>query len=380
MPPRKKGSKRAATKGAKKKGTRARPKKAPARARPKKDKVTRAPTKAPAAVRKEPDVGGRSADILKAFRKQRILVIGDLMLDRYIWGDVSRISPEAPVPVVKVKGESHGLGGASNVAENIIALGAKAIPLGIVGNDEDGKLLLDQLKERGMDTAHIIKHPTRNTTSKTRVMARNQQMVRVDREETAPISSTLESAVAGYLHSLLDEIDVIIVSDYGKGVVTPNLMRRVTSAAKAKGKMVFVDPKLPNFREYAGCTAITPNHYEAASFVGTVPDQGKRLMGIGKEILKRLGCEVVLITRGKDGMSLFLESGKVHNIPTMASDVFDVTGAGDTVISVFALAVSAGANWLEAARIANHAAGIVIRKVGAATLTQEELAKEMGRR
>jgi len=376
MPPKKKGSKRAL----KKKATRAKPKKkpTPVKVKPKKGRGIKKPEKAPKA--KAPDVGGRSGDILKAFKKQKILVIGDLMVDKYIWGDVSRISPEAPVPVVKVKGESHGLGGASNVAENIIALGAKVIPLGIVGNDEDGHLLLDQLKEMGMDTAHIIKHPTRSTTSKTRVMARNQQMVRVDKEETAPISSTLESAMAGYLHSLMDDIDAIIVSDYGKGVVTPNLMRRVTSMAKAKGKMVFVDPKLPNFREYAGCTAITPNHYEAASFVGTVPDQGKRLMGIGKEILKSLKCEVVLITRGKEGMSLFLESGMVHNIPTMARDVFDVTGAGDTVIGVFSLAASAGANWIEAARIANHAAGIVIRKVGAATLTPEELSKEMAGR
>jgi rfaE bifunctional protein kinase chain/domain len=376
MPPRKKVTKRAPKRTAIKAKPKKRPRTVPVRTRT--EKVTKGQTKAIGVEERAPDVDGRSADILKAFRKQRILVIGDLMVDRYIWGDVSRISPEAPVPVVRVMGESHGLGGASNVAENIIALGAKAIPLGIVGNDEDGRLLLDQLKVKGMDTAHIIKHPTRNTTSKTRVMARNQQMVRVDREETAPISSTLEAAMAGYLHNLLDDIDAIIVSDYGKGVVTSNLMRRVISAAKAKGKMVFVDPKLPNFKEYIGCTAITPNHYEAASFVGTVPDQGKRLMGIGKEILKRLGCEVVLITRGKDGMSLFLESGKVHNIPAMARDVFDVTGAGDTVISVFALAASAGANWLEAATIANYAAGIVIRKVGAATLTPEELSKEMG--
>jgi rfaE bifunctional protein kinase chain/domain len=376
LPPRKSRSKggpkvtKAARKGSK--GSRAGrvAARADMKERAKEDKVSKAGGKAPV-------VGGRYDGILKAFSKQKVLVIGDLMVDRYIWGDVERISPEAPVPVVKVKGESHGLGGASNVAENIITLGARVIPLGVVGNDEEGRLLLEELRQRGIETDYIVKHPTRNTTSKTRIIARNQQMVRVDKEVTENISSTLESALAGYLHSLLDDISCIIISDYGKGVITPTLMKRVVAEAKAKGKMIFVDPKLPNYREYTGCSAITPNHYEAASFVGTIPAEGERLMAIGKEILRTLRCEVVLITRGKDGMSLFLESGKVHNIPTVAREVFDVTGAGDTVIAVFSLAVAAGATWLEAATIANFAAGIVIRKVGAASLTVEELIKEM---
>jgi D-beta-D-heptose 7-phosphate kinase/D-beta-D-heptose 1-phosphate adenosyltransferase len=348
----------------------------------KKKVASKPPKPAPIATgakRKPAAAVGRFDSIIAGFRKQKILVIGDLMVDRYIWGDVERISPEAPVPVVKVKGESFGLGGAANVAENLVDLGASVMPLGVVGNDEEGQWILNELRERGMDTDYIIKHPTRNTTTKTRIIARSQQMVRVDKEVTDRISSTLEAALAGYLHSLMGDIDCVVVSDYGKGVVTSALMKRVVQEAKAKKKMVFVDPKLPNFRAYTGCTAITPNHYEAASFLGTVPQRGERLKGIGKDIMKILGCEAVLITRGRDGMSLFIESGKVHNIPTMARDVFDVTGAGDTVISVFALAACAGANWLEAARIANYAAGAVIRKVGAATVTQDELSTELSK-
>lgn len=334
--------------------------------------------KAPPKVKKAKlDIGGRWGTIIGSFSSKKLIVIGDLMIDRYIWGDVERISPEAPVPVVRAIGESNGLGGSANVVANIRELGGKVIPLGIVGNDANGQWVLEELGERSIETKYIIKHPTRRTTSKTRVLAKSQQMVRIDREDSEGISGTLTNVLAGSLHSLIEDVDGVIVSDYGKGVVTPDLMRRIINDAKVNNKMVFVDPKLPNYKEYSGCTAITPNHYEAASFVGTVADSKERLMNIGKMIIKTLRCDAALITRGKDGMSLFLGSGKVHNIPTLGREVFDVTGAGDTVISAFALAACAGANWLEAATIANYAAGVVIRKVGAATMTAEDLVAEM---
>jgi D-beta-D-heptose 7-phosphate kinase/D-beta-D-heptose 1-phosphate adenosyltransferase len=321
-------------------------------------------------------ISERLDGILDAFKESRVLVLGDLMMDRYIWGDVERISPEAPVPVVKASGEANGLGGACNVAANIRALGGFVVPMGLVGNDDDGKWLLEELARRGMETKYVLKDPNRRTTCKTRIIARNQQVVRIDREEVRDISGTLESALAGNVHSILGEVDAIVISDYAKGVVTPGLLTRVIRDARAAKKMVFVDPKPRNYRNYEGCTAITPNHHEAAGFVGpTFEKEG--IMAIGKEVLRTLKCNVVLITRGKEGMSLFLDSGEVHHIQTVAREVYDVTGAGDTVMSAFALAACSGANWFEAATIANHAAGVVVRKLGAATLTVEDLRKEM---
>lgn len=318
----------------------------------------------------------RLETLLGSFKGHRILVIGDLMMDRYVWGDVDRISPEAPVPVVKASGESNGLGGSANVSANILALGGLVVPLGIIGSDEDGRWLFEELAKRGMNVKYVIKDPKRRTTSKTRVIARNQQLVRVDREEAGDISGTLESALVANFHSAINDVDAVVISDYAKGVVTPGLLRKVIADARAAGKMVFVDPKPRNYHNYEGCTAITPNHHEAAGFVGPAMEK-EGILVIGKEVLRALKCAVVLITRGKDGMSLFLESGEVHHIPTVAREVYDVTGAGDTVISTFALAACSGANWLEAATIANFAAGVVVRKLGAATLTVEDLKKEL---
>ena len=311
--------------------------------------------------------------IISNFCKARVLIIGDLILDEFLWGDVSRISPEAPVPVVWVRSESFMPGGAANVANNIRALGAKVYLAGVVGNDGRGRILTDELKNKGMDVEGIVIDGERPTTLKTRVIAHHQQVVRIDKEKMAGLDSGLIDRIIDYVKEIINRIDAIIIEDYGKGVITPRLLQEVLRLAKRHNKIVTVDPKEEHFHYYKGVTAITPNHHEAAQAAGIKAKDGDSMVRIGKMLLNKLKCEAVLVTLGENGMQLFEKKGRITHIPTVAQDVFDVSGAGDTVIGTFTLSLAAGSPMIDAARISNFAAGIVVGKVGIAVVTQEEL-------
>jgi D-beta-D-heptose 7-phosphate kinase/D-beta-D-heptose 1-phosphate adenosyltransferase len=311
---------------------------------------------------------------LKKFKNGKILVIGDLILDRYIWGKVSRISPEAPVPVVEVTDDNFVLGGAANVAHNIIALGGKATVSGIVGKDRAGDVLRDLLGERGVASA--IVEDSRPTTIKTRVIAHNQQVVRFDREGRERITGKVLERMLHIVKDAVREHDAVIISDYRKGVVSRELIKDILSIAKPKGKLVAVDPKVGHFHCYKGVSLITPNLMEASSGSGIDIRDEKSLLKAGQALMKKISCSAVLITRGEEGMSLFDKDGVTH-IPTVARHIYDVTGAGDTVIATFSLAYAAGATMQEAAVIANHAAGLVVGEVGTAVVTPEKLSQSL---
>lgn len=312
--------------------------------------------------------------LLKNFRDKRILVVGDLILDRYIWGRVSRISPEAPVPVVEVTDDTFMLGGAANVANNILALGGKPTVAGIVGTDLAGEVIRRLLEERGATCAVV--EDGRPTTMKTRVIAHHQQVVRFDKEDRSRISGRSFEKICTVLRQAVAGHDAVIVSDYKKGMVSPELIRLIMKAARPGGKFVAVDPKVGHFHCYKGVSLITPNLAEAASGSGVEIRDEKGLVRAGRRLLKRLSCRAVLITRGEEGMSLF-EGERVIHIPTVARHVYDVTGAGDTVIAAFTLAHASGADLAEAAAIANHAAGIVVGEVGTAVVTPERLRESL---
>ncbi len=312
-------------------------------------------------------------DYIPRFKNVRIMVIGDLMIDEYIWGNVSRISPEAPVPVVNVTGENLCLGGAGNVVNNIFALGGKVFIAGVVGNDEMGRKVIHNLRKMGIDTKGIIVEAQRVTTVKTRIIAHHQQVVRYDREVIRPILADNVKLIIALLEEQLPKIDAVLISDYGKGVICGPLMEQVRTLAKEAGKIIAVDPKVKNIPFFAGVTVLTPNHLEAAEAAGRWIYSEEDLMAVGKTLLERLQAQSILITRGERGMSLFQDNGEVTHIPTVAKEVYDVTGAGDTVISVLTLAMASGAPIKEAAVLANIAAGIVVGEVGTATVKAGEL-------
>ncbi|MBU1045286.1 MAG: D-glycero-beta-D-manno-heptose-7-phosphate kinase [Candidatus Omnitrophica bacterium] len=314
----------------------------------------------------------RVSALMKKFHKSNILVIGDLILDKFIWGDVSRISPEAPVPVVLVNKESSMPGGAANVACSINALNGKTSILGVIGNDSDGKMLKKQLNNLA-DTSGLIIDETRHTILKTRIVARHQQLVRVDREQLGELSKKVLFEIIKYVRKHASLFDAIIIEDYGKGVISPDLIREVVSIAKKKNIIVTVDPKEDHFTYYKGVTCLTPNQSEAEKAIGIKITDEKSLFAAGKKFLHKLDCSSVLITRGEHGMCLFEKGKKPFQIPTRAQEVFDVSGAGDTVIAAFTLALASGAEMQEAAHISNYAAGVVVGKVGVGTCTQEEL-------
>jgi len=310
---------------------------------------------------------------ISRFKNVRIMVIGDLMVDEYIWGSVSRISPEAPVPVVSVTSESLRLGGAGNVAHNIHSLGGKVWVGGVVGNDEMGRKVIHDLRRMNVGTEGVIVEPERITTVKTRIIAQHQQVVRYDREVLRAIHPENLKQILSLLEERIDELDAVLISDYGKGVVCKPLVDGVRSLALGAGKILAVDPKVKNIPLFQQATIITPNHYEAAEAAGRWIQNEEDLMAVGRILLERLQAKSILITRGEKGMTLFQQNGEVTNIPTMAKEVFDVTGAGDTVISVLTLAMAAGASAQEAAILSNYAAGIVVGEVGTATLKASEL-------
>jgi len=318
--------------------------------------------------------------IIKKFSEVRILVVGDVMLDRFIWGDVSRISPEAPVPVVVVDQETFLLGGAANVVNNIHSLGGKASLCGVIGDDEMGQKVIQRLGEMGIERSGVSIELGRQTTVKTRIIAHHQQLVRIDRETTQhPKVSTLRS-LSDYLKRSIKNYDGVILSDYGKGLLTRSLVRDVIRKAGEAAKFVMVDPKIKNFFFYRGATVVTPNTGEASSASRISITDETSLDRAGRILLKRLKCDALVITRGEDGMAIFEPHQKPFLVPTEAKEVYDVTGAGDTVIGTMALALGAGASIRRAAELANHAAGIVVGKVGTATVDQKELTSAMKER
>lgn len=312
------------------------------------------------------------------FPSTRTLVVGDVMLDHYIWGNVSRISPEAPVPVVNVTKESVLLGAATNVVNNIHSLGGKVDVCGVIGHDEAGRQLTHMLRVQGIHTEGLIVESGRPTTIKTRVIAHSQQVVRFDRETKVGIDRDTHRRLFEYVKRAADDgLDAIVLSDYSKGVVTKDLVRDIVKLAKKKGLIVSVDPKVNHFGIYRGVTILTPNTKEAS--IGSRIDiqDDESLLRAGALLLKRLQCNAVLVTRGEYGMSLFERGGRVTHIPTVAREVFDVTGAGDTVISTLTLAMAASADMVDAARLSNYAAGIVVGVVGTATVKSDELKQKI---
>ncbi len=315
----------------------------------------------------------RAQQIISNFTGRRIIVLGDLMLDEFIWGEVRRISPEAPVPVVEIKRETWHPGGAGNAVSNLLDLGAEAIPVGVVGDDEAAKILLERFGARNAGTGGVITDPSRPTTRKTRIVAHSQQMVRADREDRSPITKVVEDRIIAAFDDALSNADAVIISDYDKGTLTPRLLHAVVESTHMQNKIVCLDPKLRNFHCYREVDVITPNHNEAERATNIEIADDASLLAAARRIREMLGCENVLITRSEHGMSLLDASGRMTHIPAVAREVYDVTGAGDTVIATLTLALASGAQLNEAAIIANHAAGIVVGKVGTATVSREEL-------
>jgi len=311
--------------------------------------------------------------ILNKFPKVKILVVGDIMMDRFIWGKVSRISPEAPVPVVAVEKETFLLGGAANVVNNIHSLGGKVSLCGVVGDDEMGEKIIKELAEMGIGMHGIFVEQGRQTTTKTRIIAHQQQVVRIDREATDHLKVPTLRNLSEFLKKNMEGFNGVILSDYGKGLLTKELIRATIQRAREMKKFIMVDPKLKNFSHYKGATVITPNAAEASAASGILINDLSSLKRAGRMLLKKLGCDVLVITRGEEGIAIFEPHQEPFLVSTVAKEVYDVTGAGDTVIGTMALALGAGARVIEAAKLANYAAGIVVGKIGTATVSWAEL-------
>ena len=314
----------------------------------------------------------RAGRLLAAMAARRVLVVGDVMLDEFLWGRVARISPEAPVPVVEITAQTFHLGGAANVARNVRSLGGQASVAGVVGGDDAGRRLREALVRGDVEDA-LATADGRPTTHKTRIIAHHQQVVRADREETGEIEAALEDALGEALRRSARGAGAIILSDYQKGVVTRRVMTKVLAAARREGVPLLVDTKVRHFALYRGASVVTPNQMEAEQATGVRIRDTASLHEAGRKILKTLRCQAVLITRGEHGMALFAREKKPVEIATAARQVFDVTGAGDTVIATLALALAAGAALPEAAMLANYAAGVVVGKIGTATVSPEEV-------
>ncbi|MCD4813854.1 D-glycero-beta-D-manno-heptose-7-phosphate kinase [bacterium] len=316
--------------------------------------------------------------LVNKFSNKKILVVGDVMLDEYIWGSVSRISPEAPIPVVHVNKESALPGGAANVAKNITALGGKVILAGVVGRDATGHRIKALLKKEGVNTDLILEDRSRPTITKTRVIAHSQQVVRIDRESAGNLRPAIITEILTKIAKLMKQVDGVIISDYNKGLLTESLSQGVISLARQYNKVITGDPKPQNIFKFRGVTLISPNQSEASIAAAMPITNRASLLKAGKKMLESLQCEAVLITRGEEGMSLFEAKSGTSHIHTVAQEVYDVSGAGDTVISALTLALASGGSFKEAAVAANCAAGITVGEVGVATTTQAELKKRIG--
>ncbi|MDX6446902.1 MAG: D-glycero-beta-D-manno-heptose-7-phosphate kinase [Blastocatellia bacterium] len=316
----------------------------------------------------------RAAELLGKISDRKIVVLGDVMLDEFIWGEVTRISPEAPVPVVDIRRESTHLGGAANVLANLVALGSTACVVGVVGDDFAGERIRSSVHDKSslQGEGSLVTDKSRPTTIKTRIIAQNQMVVRADREHRTPVNGQTEAQIIAAIKAALENAHALIVSDYDKGVITRRILSEVLPEAYRR-MPVLIDPKLRNFESYRPATLITPNHHEALRMAGLEEETDEGLAMVAHAIRKRLSCDAVLITRGNRGMMLIEGDRDPINVETVAREVFDVTGAGDTVIAALAAALAAGASMAEAAVLANHAAGIVVGKLGTATATVQEV-------
>lgn len=317
------------------------------------------------------DIVAKGVELLSKVSGKKVLVAGDLMIDEYIWGAVERVSPEAPVPVVGVKGQTLRLGGAANVANNIVSLGGRVELCGVVGDDQMGRWLVSDLEKKGIGVRGIVTVQGRPTTVKTRVMAHDQQVVRVDKEVTTPIEKSDERILLASAGSFLSECGCLILSDYAKGVLTTTMIRDLIQQGRKAGLPVAVDPKVIHFPMYKNVTVLTPNLLETSAGSGVRVDGMENLLKAGRKIFEKLRCENLIITRGEQGMTVFEGVEKVTHLPADSRQVYDVTGAGDTVISTVALGLASGLSVLESAYLANVAAGIVVGEVGTVAVSPE---------
>jgi len=320
------------------------------------------------------DISNKRLDELKKnFDGKRIAVIGDMMLDGYFWGDVKRISPEAPVPVLEVEDEFFRFGGAANVALNILTLGGIPVPVGVIGKDTYGQIFSSLLNERNIDRQGIIIDEERPTTTKTRVIADSQHVVRIDKESKAYINKKIEEKISQFLANIIDSLDGIILQDYNKGILTPSLITKIISLANKKNVLITVDPKFDNFFEYKNVTVFKPNRIETETVLGTRIKDDKDISSAGNELLNKLNSKYVLLTLGEGGIAVFNKDDAERRMPTKARKVADVSGAGDTVISTLTIGLASGANIYEACVLANYAAGIVCGEVGIVPIEKEKL-------
>ena len=317
----------------------------------------------------------RAREICRAISRSSVAVVGDLMLDRYLWGNVERISPEAPVPVVAVERTNTRPGGAANVAWNLVALGCGARLVGVLGADAQGSELKKLLCSGGISGNYLVNDRRRVTTEKIRIVAHGQQVVRADFETGAVVSGAALGRLKAAVRRAVEGAGAVVVSDYGKGVVSMPVMDELRELCERRGVPILIDPKEGRFALYRGAWAVTPNLKEAGGFYNTRIGGKDELERVGRSLLRDLEARSVLITRGEEGMTLFEDGGGARHFPTRASEVYDVTGAGDTVIGVLAAAVAAGARLHEAVELANAAAGIVVRELGTAAAGPDELAE-----
>lgn len=317
-------------------------------------------------------------EVLERFPGTAVLVVGDVMLDEYIWGEVRRVSPEAPVPVVEIRKRTYVPGGAANVASGVAGLGGAARLAGVVGDDAAAGLLRETLDEAGVETGLAV-DPSRPTTTKTRIVAQSQQVIRADSEDRSPVPAAVAEAIVSWIAGRIGETDAIVLSDYAKGVVSADLAQRVVGLARESGTPVVADPKGSDYAKYRGATVVTPNIHEAKVAARLDGDTHHDLTKVGGRLAETLGESALLITRGAQGMSLFSDGATV-DIPSRARNVFDVTGAGDAVVSTLALALGCGATLEDAARLANAGAGVAVGKVGTQTLALDELRGAAGTR
>jgi rfaE bifunctional protein kinase chain/domain len=315
----------------------------------------------------------RLKQLLDDFRGKRIAIVGDLMLDRYLWGSVTRISPEAPVPVVEIESESMRLGGAANVANNVKSLGADPILIGVIGNDNTGTLLRDLIAENAFTAIGLIAADDRPTTVKTRVIAHGQHVVRFDRETKNEISGTLQHRILEVVRRNIHSLDAIIIEDYNKGVIVKRLIKELVDTAEQHKKIITADPKFDNFFEYRGATVFKPNSKELEAAMGVKLVDNDAVEEVGKVLMKRVKAKNILLTRGEKGMTLFEETGTITHIPAKTRKVADVSGAGDTVISTITVALASGATVREATSLANYAGGVVCGEVGIVPIERDTL-------
>lgn len=306
----------------------------------------------------------RLLELKKNFKNKKIAVIGDMMLDCYFWGEVKRISPEAPVPIVEIDNEFYRFGGAANVAYNIIKLGGVPIPIGVIGDDSFGRIFSSLIEDAKIISSGLLVDPSRPTTTKSRVISDNQQIVRIDREKKDYLTKEVQTRLLNYIEKIIDDVDGIILQDYNKGVLTPQIIQKVISIGNKKKILITVDPKFNNFFKYKNVTVFKPNRKEASDALGMKIKSQVEIELAGKKLLSKLNSKFVLMTLGEEGIAVFEKGKKEKTMPTKASKVADVSGAGDTVISTLTMALASNANIYEACFLANYAGGIVCEEAG----------------